>query len=258
MDELEGHAIRECALSGGEGILFSQLMEEVGRRCGNAISAPLQTLLWRRVRLLTCLSFTRDELDREALLQAEPRLEAGSKGQPLRPIPPGERIAHDELPDRLDQVQDMKRLRLTANASTRMKELEWISSDSAQSVRVLEVIARSRSKGILQNKIASETGLDAKSVFYYMKPLKTRDLIFLTSVTIPPPDQVSGAPKHIKTNIVYLKRFAPAAGRLERFLPCPPRRFFFRLQLLSARAWARSAAMASFRFSCAPREDAGL
>lgn len=212
MDDLEGHAIRECALSGGDGILFSTLMEEVGRRCGNPISAPLQTLLWRRVRLLTCLSFTRDELDREALLQAEPRLEPGSKGQPLRPIPPGERIAHRELPDRLDQVQDLHRLRLTANANTRMKELEWISSDSVQSVRVLEVIAQSRGKGILQNKIASATGLDAKSVFYYMKPLKTRDLIYLTSVTIPPPDQSSGAPKNIKTNIVYLKRFAPAAG----------------------------------------------
>jgi hypothetical protein len=211
MDELEGHAIRECALSGGEGILFPQLMAEVGTRCGNAISAPLQTLLWRRVRLLTCLSFSRDEPDRDALLLAEPRLEPGSKGQPLRPIPPGEPMAHDQLPDRLDQVRELHRLRLTANASMRMKELEWIASDSAQSVRVLEVIARSRGKGILQSKIASETGLDAKSVFYYMKPLKTRDLLYLTSVTIPPPDPGSGV-KHIKTNIVYLKRFAPAVG----------------------------------------------
>ncbi|MGB1601102.1 MAG: hypothetical protein ACPIOQ_50655, partial [Promethearchaeia archaeon] len=76
----------------------------------------------------------------------------------------------------------------------------------------LEVIARSRDKGILQTKIASDTGLDAKSVFYYMKPLKARDIISLNVVTLPAPAQPasSAAPKHIKTNMVYLKRFAPA------------------------------------------------
>ena len=45
MEELEGLVIRECALSGAEGVLFVNLMDEVGRRCGNPISRPLQTLL---------------------------------------------------------------------------------------------------------------------------------------------------------------------------------------------------------------------
>jgi hypothetical protein len=213
MDELEGLVIRECAVSGGEGILFGELMGEVGRRCGNAISAPLQTLLWRRVRLLTCVDFSRDALDRDVQLQAEPRLEPGTKGQPTRPIPCGEPIALDSLPERLDQVPELPRLRLTANAQARMKELSWLANDSVQSVRVLEVIARSREKGILQSEMATATGLDAKSVFYYMKPLKARELIDLTSVTIPATAaQVGSGPKHIKTNMVYLKRFAPAAG----------------------------------------------
>ena len=213
MDELESLAIRECALSGAEGVLFHELMDEMGRRCGNPISRPLQTLLWRRVRLLACLDFARDAPDREMQLKAEPRLEPGTKGQPLRPLPRGEPIAPGSLPERLDQVQELQRLRLTANAHSRSKQVGWIATDTAQSVRVLEVIARSREKGILQSQIATETGLDAKSVFYYMKPLKTRELIVHTSVTIPPPPgQGSSGPKHIKTNIVYLKQFAPAAG----------------------------------------------
>jgi hypothetical protein len=211
MEELEGLVIRECALSGAEGVLFVHLMDEVGRRCGNPISRPLQTLLWRRVRLLTCLDFARDAPDREAQLQVEPRLEPGTKGQPLRPLPRGQPIG--SLPERLDQVQELQRLRLTANADTRSKHVGWIATDTAQTVRVLEVIARSREKGILQSQIATETGLDNKSVFYYMKPLKNRELIVHTSVTIPPPPgQAAGGPKFIKTNIVYLKQFAPAAG----------------------------------------------
>ena len=216
MDELEGLVIRECAVSGGEGILFYDLMQEVGRRCGNPISAPLQKLLWRRVRLLTCIEFSRDALDREVQLQAEPRLEPGSKGQPLRPLPRGEPIAQSVLPERIEQMQELQRLRLTAIAHTRMKELGWITTDTPQSVRVLEVIAKSREKGMLQSNIAKETGLDAKSVFYYMKPLKARDLIDLKSVTIQN-DSSSGknscvSVPCIKTNIVYLRRFAPAAG----------------------------------------------
>ena len=66
------------------------------------------------------------------------------------------------LPERLDNVHELQRLRLTANTDTRSKELGWLTTDTPQSVRVLEVIARSREKGILQNKIAAETGLDAK------------------------------------------------------------------------------------------------
>ena len=214
MDELEGLALAESGLAGAEGVLFGELMEAVGQRCASAISPPLQTLLWRRLRLLACLDFSLDAADREQQLQAEPRLEPGSKGQKIRPIPCGEPLARGELPERLEQVQELHRLRLTANAQTRMKEVGWLASDSVQSVRVLEVIARSRDKGILQTKIASDTGLDAKSVFYYMKPLKARDIISLNVVTLPAPAQPasSAAPKHIKTNMVYLKRFAPAAG----------------------------------------------
>ena len=73
MDELENLAIRECALSGAEGVLFHELMDEMGRRCGNPISRPLQTLLWRRVRLLACLDFARDAPDREMQLKDEKR-----------------------------------------------------------------------------------------------------------------------------------------------------------------------------------------
>jgi len=214
MDELESVAIRECGMSGSHGILFRDLMEFVGQRCGNAISAPLQTLLWRRLRLLTCLEFSRDALDRVAQLLAEPRLEPGApKGQPLRPLPRGEPIELHNLPERLEQVQEPQRLRLTANANTRMKETGWIAADSTQTVRVLELIACSREKGILQTTLSNESGLDAKSVFYYLKPLKAREMIDVTSVTMPPPaGQVPAAlgPKHVKTNIIYLKRFAAA------------------------------------------------
>ncbi len=52
--------VEECALEGPRGVLLHDLFSTVARSRGLCISAPLQALLWQRMRALPVLEFSFD------------------------------------------------------------------------------------------------------------------------------------------------------------------------------------------------------
>eukprot|EP00292_Cryptomonas_paramecium_P020986 CAMPEP_0113707560 /NCGR_PEP_ID=MMETSP0038_2-20120614/28470_1 /TAXON_ID=2898 /ORGANISM="Cryptomonas paramecium" /LENGTH=181 /DNA_ID=CAMNT_0000633121 /DNA_START=189 /DNA_END=730 /DNA_ORIENTATION=+ /assembly_acc=CAM_ASM_000170 len=108
-----------------------------------------------------------------------------------------------DLPELLEYPEGPSEYRLVAPESARMRALNIHKKDSVPelSMRILEVVARSKERGIMQSDIAIEVALDNKSVFHYMKPLRALQLVNILPVALK-------VGRSGRSNLVRLSRFA--------------------------------------------------
>eukprot|EP00291_Cryptomonas_curvata_P008079 CAMPEP_0172185376 /NCGR_PEP_ID=MMETSP1050-20130122/20131_1 /TAXON_ID=233186 /ORGANISM="Cryptomonas curvata, Strain CCAP979/52" /LENGTH=182 /DNA_ID=CAMNT_0012859347 /DNA_START=49 /DNA_END=594 /DNA_ORIENTATION=+ len=182
MNDLVATMLEECSLEGPGGILLSDLYRLLEVKSGAQIDSRLQDALWKRLRQVKEIRFQQRTDDDQSL------------------------STFDDPPEKL-APNGPAQIWLVASKGMRMMTLNIHKQSGLPepSVRILEAVARSRHHGILQSAVSKDLGLDAKTVFHYLKPLKALRLLHFVPISL----QASGLQRSGRTNLMRLPRFQP-------------------------------------------------
>lgn len=213
MDELIHTTLDQIALEGREGCTVPQLWDRLSSLLPVGglprLNDPVKEFLWgiildRSQDVLLCLP---------GVDLAEPST-TGSRAKKKKEVegPSYLQVPRDSSDVRTHQEAAAKGIVLVASPALLWTALNLYDASecrfqiSDSQLRALELVARSRHRGVVQSDLATQLNIPHRNFFYVTRQLEVRGLMVKNPIITP---HHSNRSNHSVTNILHLKRFAP-------------------------------------------------